>query len=264
MRINAMRATILLALVISLVATEALAQPLPVENHYKVYNLPSRIGIGRPITLRDQFGSFDVTTLLFDRFATPAEKVLPDGTDYPMINPVVHMDWWRVDSPQPQRSVIGTDQFGQSVWVLGNAVYLLTPSLKNPIPDPRGNYPPPPVWNHYLCYDAISGPLLSQPVTVIDQFGNVQVVLLAAKFFCNPVEKTDAGRLYPIIDNTAHLACYSFQPLAGFHAITTNDQFGFWQTQIDKADCLCVPALKDYPVRTQQSTWGKIKSLYRD
>jgi hypothetical protein len=259
MRITVLRGTIALALVVSLAATAAFAQPLPVENHYKVYNNPP-IPISKLVGLRDQFGGFSVDVLTFERFATPATKILPDGTVYPMINGEIHMDWWRIAYPQPARTIIVTDQFGKAPWVVGDARYLLVPSLKN--------VPPPavvPPWNHYLCYDALTGPLVGTLVTLVDQFGNVNVRVLQAKYFCNPVEKRADGQLYPIIDPNAHLACYQVDnPFPEYHPITTVDQFGYWQTQIDHNDCLCVPALKDYPLATEQSTWGRIKALYRN
>jgi hypothetical protein len=267
MRITRTRAgaLVLAFVLVSFAASMAFAQVvLPNENHYKVYN-STPIHLARPLTLSDQFGRFDVSDLIFDRFSTPAEKILEDGTDYPIIDPVVHMDWWRFAKPVSfKNSVIVTDQFGQSQWVTGNPAYLLTPSLKNVTPDPRGG-PPPPVWNHYVCYDVISGPLMSKPVTLVDQFGTVQVVVLAAKYFCNPAEKNDGGKVFPIIDKGAHLACYLVDdPVADLRKITTIDQFGFWQIEIAQNDCLCVPALMDTPVPTRESTWGRIKALYRN
>jgi len=265
MRTKVLRGAIGLALVVMLAATGAFAQALPIENHYKVYN-SSPITIVHPVDLTDQFGGMSVVDLVFERFSTPATKILPDGTVYPMVNPDIHMDWWRVFGPtQPVRTIIATDQFGKTAWTLGDAHYLLVPSYKNvPPPDPR-NPTPPPYWNHYLCYDALTGPLVGTLVTLVDQFGNVQVQVLQAKYFCNPVQKTADGVVYPIIDPNAHLACYQVQnPLSEGYSITALDQFGYWQTQIRQNDCLCVPALKDYPLPTEPSTWGKVKALYRN
>jgi len=267
MRINRTTAgAATLALVLILLASSAFAQPpvLPAENHYKVY-LSTPITYVKPLALRDQFGQLTVVDMIFEKFATPAEKIVQnaDGTytTYPMINPDIHMDWWRIFSPQPSRTIIGTDQFGKAPWVLGDAHYLLLPSLKNvPVPTP-----PAPTWNHYLCYDALTGPLVNRQVTLIDQFGNVQVQVLQAKYFCNPVEKTADGVVYPIIDFNAHLACYMVTGITSApRNITTVDQFGFWQTTIYENDCLCVPALKDHPLPVEQSTWGRIKALYRN
>jgi hypothetical protein len=230
------------------------------ENHYKVY-LSSPIPIARPIELQDQFGIFTVTDLVFDKFATPAEKRHLDGTTYPMFDAAIHMDWWRIFAPQPTRTLIGTDQFGKAAWVVKDARYLLTPSLKN-TPTPP---PPVPVWNHYVCYEALSGPYIGEYVYLIDQFGNAYVQVLQPKYFCNPAQKLDEGNIYPIVEPTVHLACYQVQnPDFTVTPITALDQFGFWQTQLYENDCLCVPALKDYPLRTEQSTWGRVKALYRN
>ena len=266
MRISIWRGALALALVVSLAATAAFAQSLPAENHYKVYSNFTSVTIAHPVLLTDQFGSMNVVDLKLERFSTPAAKILDDGTVYPMINPDIHMDWWRIDGPaQPARTVIGTDQFGQAVWTLGNAHYLLLPSLKNtPPPDPKIG-PFPPTWNHYLCYDALAGPLVGVHVTLVDQFGNLQAVVLQAKYFCNPVAKNENGKITPIVDPSAHLACYQLDnAYPGSQAISALDQFGYWHVQIDRSDCLCVPALKDYPVPTKQSTWGRVKALYRN
>ncbi|HET6462228.1 MAG TPA: hypothetical protein VFH33_00385, partial [Candidatus Krumholzibacteria bacterium] len=165
-------------LVFSWTASRALAQPLPVENHYKVYNLRTPLAIAKPVDLRDQFGQLTVTNLVFEKFATPADKI-HNGVTYPMVNPDIHQDWWRINSPQPIRTVIVTDQFGTSSWRVSNATYLVLPSLKN-LPGPGA---PLPVWNHYLCYDVVApGTLVNQPVVLIDQFGNAQVQVLTARF----------------------------------------------------------------------------------
>jgi hypothetical protein len=252
-----------LALVTLMLSTAATAQPpLPHENHYKVYRtLP--IPIPRDVGLRDQFGQITVIDPVFDRFSTPAEKHHA-GAIWPMVDPLVHLDWWRIFYPQPLRTVIVRDQFGQSPWVVKDARYLLLPSRKNL----TGPGAPPPIWNHYLCYEVVTGPIVEQPVLLIDQFGGVQVQVRYAKLLCNPVEKTEftpsGPVVYPIIDATAHLSCYEILNTVPYgQPITALDQFGFWQTQVLQNDCLCVPALKDHPLPSKPSTWGKIKSLYR-
>ncbi len=242
-------------------ASVAIAQPtLPYENHYNVYKTPPiPYAVPAPITLTDQFGTVSVTSFLLERFANPAEKRIPEtGEVFPIINPVIHQTWWRIDAPQPPRTIVGIDQFGTSQWHLGDAVYLLNPALKNVQPPAT-----PPVWNHYLCYNA-QGPTLARPVVLIDQFGQYQVQVLYGKLFCNPVEKRDVtGIVYPIIDPIAHLACYLIQSPTPFgHAVVAIDQFGNWQFDTLENDCMCVPALKEHVLKTEQSTWGKVKALY--
>ena len=252
-----------LALAFALVvftATTALSQPLPSENHYKVYNSTAFTRIDS-LNLRDQFGKMVVNDLVFDKFATPTEKILSDGTVYPILRPDIHMDWWRIQVPQPTRTIIVTDQFGQKAWEVGNAAYLLLPALKYV---PVGT--PAPTYNHYLCYEVVAGPIYSIPLTLIDQFGTAPVLLLSAKYFCNPVEKTTGdGQVFPILDFNAHLAVYSVEnSIVDPRSVTTVDQFGYWQTQIFENILMCAPALKDYDLPTERSTWGRIKSLYRD
>jgi hypothetical protein len=173
---------------------------------------------------------------------------------------MIHQTWWRAVLPAaPPRDVVGIDQFGAAPWKLFDPVYLLNPALKNV---PGGQ---PPLWNHYLCYEA-QGPVVGRPVLLIDQFGTADVVVLHGRWFCNPVEKRhlDDGQVYPIIDYKAHLTCYLVdnpnpfgQPIIGI------DQFGNWQMDVYQNECLCVPALKEHVVKTEESTWGKIKAMYQ-
>jgi len=111
----------------------------------------------------------------------------------------------------------------------------------------------------------LAGPLIGTPVTVVDLYGNVQVVVLKPLFFCNPVEKHADGQVYPIIDSSAHLACYLVEnPSTALHMITAIDQFQSRVTQFSQNDCLCVPALKEFPLATRESTWGHIKALFKN
>jgi hypothetical protein len=240
---------------------------LPHENHYKVYST-ILIPYVKPVGLVDQFGAITVDHFTLEKFANPTEKIHVDGTVSPIVDPLIHQTWWRIDVPQPARTIVGIDQFGTSQWHLRDAKYLLNPALKNVLPGPGGEYPPPPVWNHYVCYDAL-GPTVGKPVILVDQFGQTNVVVVYGKLFCNPAEKrtTDAtGNVHvdPIIDYAAHLACYVTQDATPMtRSITAVDQFGYWQLETFDSDCLCVPALKEHVIGTEESTWGRIKAMYR-
>jgi len=101
-------------------------------------------------------------------------------------------------------------------------------------------------------------------VALFDQFETAQVMVLEGKYFCNPVEKIDAGHNYPIIDARAHLACYHVEnPDLQNWPVYLLDQFVTLNTNVYFNDCLCVPALKEHTVKAETSTWGRIKSLYR-
>jgi hypothetical protein len=248
-----------LAVVAMLSASVAVAQPdLPRENHYQVYHTPP-ITYTKPILLTDQFATYQTSTFILERWANPAEKILPDtGEHFPPVDPFIHQTWWRATLPAaPPRDIVVIDQFGTSQWKVYDPVYLLNPALKNV---PGGQ---PPFWNHYLCYDAI-GPIVVRPVVLVDQFGTTTVVGLQSRWFCNPVEKRhlDDGLVYPILDYKAHLACYIKNPNPMAQPIIGVDQFGQWQFDVFQSDCLCVPALKEHVVKTEESTWGKIKAMY--
>jgi hypothetical protein len=245
------------AAILAMAAGVVIAQTLPVENHYKVYQSTAQ-SIVRPVTLIDEFGILADSVFTFDKFATPAQKILSDGTVYGIVDPDIHQSWWHLAAPQPQRTVVATDQFGTYAWTLQEADYLLLPALKNVPKDT-----PLPVWNHYLCYGG-KGPIYSIPVTLVDQFGSAQVVVLKGVYFCNPTEKIEGGITYPIVDPAAHLTCYTVQaPVSHSMTVDVLDQFHYKPTTILNTELLCLPCLRQSTVRTQNSTWGRIKALYR-
>jgi hypothetical protein len=238
-----------------LVVSLGTAQVLPVENHYKVYWLISPPqDMNMPVILKDQFGEFTVNHFTLEKLATPVDK-----NDEGMVDPEAHQLWWIIDVPQPSRTVTVFDQFGGYNWELGYARYLVNPALKN-VTDPEM---PLPSRNHYLCYEAY-GPDHGIQVTLTDQFGTVQAVVLDGAYFCNPVEKTVVdGETWPIVDPFAHLACYRIDaddpPVMIVDAL---DQFGWFDLEIAYNECLCVPAIKEDTNPVEESTWGRIKALY--
>jgi hypothetical protein len=241
-------------------ASVAVAQPEPPhENHYKVYFTPRPFTFTEPLLVRDQFGPSNVQIFTLERWGNPAEKI-HEGVSYPPVDPFIHQMWWRGNfSTMEPREIIGIDQFGTNRWTLINLEYLVTPALKNV---PGGN---PPSWNHYLCYRTLPDPM-PRVVVVIDQFGQATAQLQYITYFCNPAEKThlDDGRFYPIVDAKAHLACYqTFIPDPMVHPITSVDQFGNWQFEVSQPQYVCCPALKEHVVKTESSTWGKIKAMYQ-
>ncbi len=240
-------------------ASGSVAQMLPLdENHYKVYTCTDTFAVhfpGGPLLLTDQFGTYQVDSTAFFKFANPVDK---NGEG--VVDPLAHQTWWYLALPQqPSRTVIVTDQFGSSFWTLEQPKYLVLPALKNPT-DPEAD---PPARNHYLCYEALGfQPMVS--VTLMDQFGTINTVVEEARYFCNPVKKTlPDGNAYPIVDDCAHLACYYIvDPTNYDREVTSKDQFGYRLHTIERAELLCVPAHKNDATTIQQSTWGKIKALY--
>jgi hypothetical protein len=244
-------------LVLSFGGSAAVAQPGVPIDHYHVYNVEPNYPLNLPVLLRDQFGQGPVHALYLDRFANPVSK-----NGEPIYNFDLHYAWWRIDSPEPPRAALIGNQFGQDqLFLLGDAVYLLNPALKNaPIPGP-----PIPDANHYKCYVA-QGPPIQRPVTLIDQFGQRTGLVMEPQLLCNPAEKVAPdGRVYPIVDPLAHLACYRIDPPLSYIGIgaVMIDQFFTGDIRF-KDDCLlCVPSTKNVIVPTLPQTWGRVKDLYR-
>lgn len=246
------------------------AQPDPTqlpENHYLTYILaePDTVQFPIPVELRDQFGMLNTSYVVREKLANPTDK---NGEGY--YDPLRHQTWWSLKDASPDGSVhqiLVTHQFGQFNWSVYNPRYLVLPANKSDDPlNPPPPTPPPP-GNHYLCYDAV-GPPLDIGVTLVDQFGTWQPALVQPIVFCNPVEKTIAGNIYPIVDPDVHLACYELLP-AGFapYTIWMQDQFipnpPFPNVTLDQC-WFCLPSLKEVALPTEDSTWGRIKSLYKN
>jgi len=119
--------------------------------------------------------------------------------------------------------------------------------------------------DHYKCY-RVEGPPVEISRLLIDQFQGGFTDVLFPEYLCNPVEKThlDVGTNFPILRPTEHLVCYqiNFPPLPGL-AVSFRDQFIETQVPLDFVDLLCVPSLKEGVVQVEDSSWGKVKSIYR-
>lgn len=242
---------LMLAIGAGLAVTDAGAQFLP-ENHYLVYETMPDYTFQAPIILFDQFGEYSTDFVILDKFANPVEK-----NGEPIFEPLLHQTWWLIDNPQPGWLVRLENQFGLQDWYVGDGRYLVNPALKN-----EPGQPPP--WNHYECYEA-QGPAMGMPVQLIDQFGFYDAIVMEPELFCNPCAKDAFGILYDIIDPAIHLACYRLDPPypSGFQFFAF-DQFGEWLLEAIETCWLCVPSLKLVAVGTEETTWGKVKSMYHD
>jgi hypothetical protein len=80
---------------------------------------------------------------------------------------------------------------------------------------------------------------------VFDQFRFICVTRLTLDKFAAPVAKNTEPMMYGLPVNAI-------------------DQFGAWQVTPLEPCWLCLPMLKLYTVPNEESTWGKIKSLYSE
>lgn len=231
----------------------------PAENHYKIYEVPSGAppSVTGPISLRDQFGRTDISFIELEKFGIPAEKHHLDATGevFPILDPFLHYTWWRFQYTEPARRVDAVDQFGGYSWRLRDSMYLLAPAGKNQAEIPEGN--------HYKCYQADDAPVVDITVGLVDQVDSVAVVAMYGEYFCNPVEKTFEGIVYPMADSLVHLTCYRVDNTKSYSVTeAVVDQFGSRTIVLEQNMYLCLPAEKGGVVGTEPSSWGRIKALY--
>jgi hypothetical protein len=106
---------------------------------------------------------------------------------------------------------------------------------------------------------------VNRDVTLTTQFGVEEVTVGEPVVFCNPAKKIDRyGIVYDVVDPDYHLVCYKIDPphLLGFPVVMW-DQFLQEQVHLTHSQWLCVPSLKTDVVQVEESTWGRLKSIYR-
>ena len=255
-----MKRSLLIAFfVVSFVAVSGLspvdAQPPQLIDHYLIYHtMQPFTAMPGQVALFDQFGGYHPDPdFVMEAFGNPVDK---NGEG--ILDPRAHLSVWRMmDIPTDEFEIGVSDQFGYNIWRVKDAVYLLLPALKN-----DGGEPP--LKDHYLCYTVVDGPVLDIPVQLADQWGAGGYMLGQAVLWCNPVEKVVNGIPYPIIHNAHHLAVYEIMNPMPFHvSFFWLDQFMEQYNEADMPWLLAVPAVKEFPVPVEESTWGHIKSLYR-
>jgi hypothetical protein len=226
-----------------------------VHDHFKSYSvsghlLPSPIDV----TLTDQFGTVQGSVQYISLFSPPTEKLLPGGGISSIIHDENHLTWYNFEGTADARTLLVTNQFGDGQeWVVKDPKFLLLPAWKlyvNGLPTGLGH---PLGLDHYLCYEAISGPPVDlDGVTLTDQFHQEYVTVGAPKLLCNPADKIVPDDGNPIFDSGNHLACYDITPqlLPPPLEVWANDQFGDSMFMVLENRYLCVPSLKSTPSST--------------
>jgi hypothetical protein len=229
----------------------AYAQQEP--DHHKCYAVTGHM-LPAPIdvVLKDQFGTVEGSVQHLIMFSPPVAKELPTGEVSPIMNPEDHLTWYDFDGgTTQQRDLLVTNQFGtDKEWKIGNPRFLLLPAWKMFVNGETTGLDHPAGLDHYLCYEALSGPPVGlDGVTLTDQFHQEHVTVGDPMFLCNPVEKTvmPGGETFPIVDRENHLACYDITPHvqpAPPLDVLANDQFGDSQFMVLENQYLCVPSAK--------------------
>ena len=139
--------------------------------------------------------------------------------------------------------LVVTDQFGSLTVDLTRPDYLKVPSAKS-VTGP----PPPlvdPTLNHFKCYKVKHGVRRIPLVTIVDEFGSLNLQVRKGLRLCVPADKNGEG----INDPQIPLMCYVVKPAVGqprFHpsvdTIYVDNQFGSTSYRVDHLRELCVPA----------------------
>jgi hypothetical protein len=252
-------AVLLLTGLLAVAAASGHAQVNPLWDHYKVYQSSPIPLSGMVVQLADQFITYQHDVLGMSMFATPVLKTHPGLAPQPGVNdPLLHYTWWTI-SPHPfYKEVEVENQFGSQQIQVNEPRWLLNPATKNDTTSPI------PIANHYKCYDCIGNPV-DQMVALEDQFIVRDAYVSYPRLLCNPTQKTTPdGTVYPVVDPDQHYVCYEIDQLPDiYHAMVADQFIPGWYVELGPDRYLCVPSLKHDPTPATESTWGRIKVLYR-
>jgi hypothetical protein len=216
---------------------------VPTLDHFKCYPVVASTPHPETVGLRDQFGSQTRLVARAGDFCNPAEKT-HQGTITPIRNPDAHLTFYELEvgpAQQPARVVDINNQFGPQQISVGEATLLGVPTQK-------GAHPAPTNLDHFLCYHSTTpGPNVN--VDLKDQYTPVSDTVTVGQvvFFCNPVEKTHNGVIFPITQPLNHLTCYITNNADNFSAFEQirNQITGQPETiQLINPRFLCVPTQK--------------------
>jgi hypothetical protein len=236
--------------------------PPPEWDHYLPFYVDPPYTWVEAIELDDQFGTSTHHQFVLTQFALPVDK-----NQEGIYDDILHYTWWEIFNEEEGRDVFVDNQFGTQLLHVTNARYLWNPALKNANSADGSTVPTPPDANHYKCYEA-SGQPVGLEVSLGHQFDpGIHTQVLEPELFCNPTEKLhlDTGLQNNIHQLDRHYVCYRIEPpvTLGFQ-IGFADQFLFDEfLNLDVSELLCVPTLKTGFVQTEESSWGKLKAIYR-
>lgn len=105
--------------------------------------------------------------------------------------------------------------------------------------------------NHYKVYEVtfpVPPVVVTGPITLIDQFGDVTISQMTLEKFAIPAEKHLAGttgEVYPIIDPLLHYTWWAFQQSELVRRADVLDQFGGFSWRLRDSGYLLAPAAKN-------------------
>jgi hypothetical protein len=211
-------------------------------DHFKCYRAKTETTFTpRTVTLADQFEDTTADVMRPSRFCNPADK-----NDEGIIDPTAHLMCYdiRQGGTFTRRHVRVNNQFGEQELIVTRPFSLCNPATKDLIPSDLN-------LDHFKCYRvrrAHGSPVISETVTVVDQFETRTSQVFKPHLLCNPVDKNGSGIEFP----ACHLTCYrlrSSPPPLTPQAVVVEDQFARQDLNAlrgvcGKVDYLCVPSTK--------------------
>jgi copper(I)-binding protein len=219
-------------------------EPEPMLDHFLCYWIPEALPLQAYVYLEDQFCTVEGTVDWHWWFCNPTEKRYEVVT--PVSYPDHHLTVYGIHTiEEPQHWFVNVNnQFGtQSLTVYG-PVALAVPTQKL---EPGGHSPPEGL-DHYMLYEVVEGPYFEDVVVGLDdQFHDIaEGEVIAARYFANPVQKTDeTGLVTEIVNDQTHQVFYEI--IAGqyyYQGIIVANQFGEQTFDVADAILLTVPSQK--------------------
>jgi hypothetical protein len=209
-------------------AIAAPPSPPPNLDHFRCYSNTGHPALPPIATLEDQFDQRlekveEVVVVWPIGFCNPVAKTIPSpgggpGQTTDILDPNAHLTMYEIRETTRQRhptwKVTVDNQFGRQTIFATKPVLLGVPTQKVSVEGVDTGLVLPVDLNHFKCYEAKGAPL-NAAVTLEDQFGTTDLLVVEPVLFCNPVTKTvtRAGELVvtPIEDPDAHLTCYNLK-----------------------------------------------------
>jgi hypothetical protein len=216
------------------------------HNHFAFYKVtPAEVDFQAQVKGQLDTAPKGVHLLAITHFANPVEKQ-HGGTVKKIQDRNEHLNWYSIEqtAAEPLRTVRFKNQFGQHSVRIQNPRSLLVPAQKTS--DPDSSFPES--LDHYKCYEVVDVPLAPDlpVVTLVDQFGTEQSLQVELpQFFCLPVSKQIPGAApEPIKNEKNHLAIYKLPERPKDVTISTRDQFGDKDLEVNLLVFLAVPTEK--------------------
>lgn len=201
---------------------------------YDVYNYR----VDYRVALHGQFDEEpeQAELLLLSYFGNPVSK-----NQEPIYNRNAHLTWYQLYQPipEPTRTVVIKNQFGQQEIVIGRPFALLAPALKQE----RGSQFPVKL-DHFKLYKVLEGQPVDQSVALQDQFSSDEVRIICPIAFGVPVKKQYQEHEAPLYNPDAHLLIYRITPRSVQQARPVRDQFGKRFLSFLRSVALAVPSVK--------------------